>query len=132
MGLSRPERLAAFLAAFDDAPVDWGKNDCSAAPALWVRQETGAAVVLPAYASREEALALKLAHGLAALWGAALPGFEERIGMPQLGDVGVIPTRRYGDIGVIFGAHGAAFWRREQGGWFGIVPRASVKVWALG
>lgn len=136
--MSRADRLRAFLDELQGKPVEWGASDCSAAPARWVEREAGVCLGLPAYRSREEAHALiAAAGGLDRLWSDRLEaaGIFERIGEPELGDVAVIDTRRYGQIGGICAAGGILLIRKdagETGGWkpFGPVRRF-VKVWAV-
>lgn len=136
--MSRADRLRAFLDELQSKPVEWGVSDCSAAPARWVEHETGVCLGLPSYRSREEAHALIAAvGGLDRLWSEYLApaGLFERIGAPELGDVAVVDTRRYGQIGGICAAGGILLIRKdagETGGWkpFGPV-RQFVKVWAV-
>jgi len=125
-------RLDAFLRRFDGHEVEWGRDDCSAFCAAWAR-ENGYEVCLPAYASREEAHSLiDRAGGLAALWErcAVEAGVSERIGQPQLGDVGIIPTRRIGPVGVIFGGANLCCWRHGKGA-FWLAARSYLKAWAI-
>lgn len=128
---TRADRLTAFLERFEGKPVVWGLDDCSAAPALWLAEETGIRVKLPDYATKEAAYAqIAKVGGLVNLWSARLE-LPERIGFPHLGDVGVIDMRRTGPVGVIFGTSGVAFPRAEKGGWGMLVPRSYLKVWAI-
>lgn len=126
------ERLFAFLQQFDGKDVEWGRDDCSAICAAWAR-ECGHDVSIPSYSSREEAHGLiRDAGGLVALWDgiAASAGICERFDEPQLGDVGIIPTDRFGPVGVIFGEHGLCNWRHSQG-CFWLAPRVVLKTWAI-
>lgn len=126
------DKLAAFLASFDGEPVVWGKTDCTACPALWLRQN-GYDVRLPEYASRGEAHALiEDAGGLVPLWSRHLAGtgIGTRYGDPKLGDIAIIETRLLGDVGVIVGAGGLCCWRKE-GGFFWLAPRSYLQVWAV-
>lgn len=126
------DRLAAFLASFEDKPVEWGRDDCTACPALWLR-ENGFDVRLPEYRSRDEAHALiTAAGGLVPLWGQYLSGtgVGPRYGAPELGDIAIIETRLLGDVGVIVGAGGLCCWRKE-GGFFWLAPRTYLQIWAV-
>lgn len=126
------QRLMDFLSRHDGKPVQWGVDDCSACPHLWL-VENGIAPRLPAYSSRDGAHALVVsAGGLAALWDECLTGtgVSERIGVPMLGDIAVIDTRLLGQVGVIYGAGGVCCWRKE-GGFFWLTPRSYLKVWAV-
>lgn len=132
--MSRAARLQAFLERFDGAPAVWGKNDCSAAPALWWSEETGKKVELPAYSSRDEAHAIiERMGGLDAVWDdiAARAGAMERFGDPEVGDVAIIDTRKYGLIGGICGAGRILIIRKDNGHWHPFGPvRQFVKVYA--
>jgi hypothetical protein len=86
--------------------------------------------VLPLYRSKAEADALiAAAGGLAPLWDDALG----RLGIyttstPALGDVGIIPTRAFGPVGVVF-AHGAiGYWRADKGA-LALSPRKILRAW---
>lgn len=51
---------------------------------------------------------------------------------PALGDVGVVNTRRFGPVGVIFAQDGIALWRADNGtGLLRPRRRDIIKVWAL-
>lgn len=128
--MSRSDRLTAFLERFPREPV-WGEDECTAAPGQWVREE-GHVFTLPAYRNRAEAQAIIARHGsLAATWDALL-GLPHRIGEPELGDVAVIDTRRYGQIGGICALGRILIIRRDSGGWAWFGPvRAFVNVWAV-
>jgi len=126
------EKLLAFLEQFEGRPTVWGKDDCSASAAMWLR-ENGIDVRLPAYSSREEAHALiEQAGGLVHLWDDALSGTDvrERYDRPELGDIAIIDTRTFGQVGVICGSGGICWWRKNEGG-FWLAPRYFVKVWAI-
>ncbi|PLU83694.1 hypothetical protein BMJ22_02700, partial [Sinorhizobium medicae] len=71
------------------------------------------------------------AGSLERLWSDALAEFGLfETGRQQLGDVGVIETGRYGQVGGIF-LHGEYFaWRAETGVAF-LVPRIIVKAWSI-
>lgn len=135
MDLTRAQRLQAFLARLEGKPVVWGKDDCSATPALWVAEETGLRVDYPAYSTEAEALALKAnAGGLVPIWNDRLSriGIYERIGEPELGDVAVVETRLYGQLGGIVAQARILIIRKDNGGWHPFGPvRRFAKVWAL-
>lgn len=129
--MTRAERLRAFAERMDGQVVVWGESDCTAAPAQWLRGE-GHPIELPAYGSREEAQAIVTQYGsLADSWD-ALVGLPHRVGEPHVGDVAVIETRRYGQIGGICAAGNILLIRTDAGSWnwFGPV-RSFVQVWAL-
>ncbi|WP_166163094.1 DUF6950 family protein [Chelativorans oligotrophicus] len=126
------EKLLAFLEQFEGKPVTWGKDDCTASCARWAR-ESGIDVRLRPYSSQEEGHALiRTAGGLVNIWDEALAdaGVLERFGHPELGDVAIIDTRTFGQVGVICGSGGICWWRKNEGG-FWLTPRNFVKVWAI-
>jgi len=126
------DKLQAFLEGFSEKPVEWGRDDCSAVCALWAR-ENGFDIHLPHYTSQDEAHAIiDAAGGLMAVWDeVTLEGdLPERDGAPELGDVGIIDTRRFGPIGVIWGSGGTCCWRTNSG-FFWLAPRSHLKVWAI-
>lgn len=133
------EPLRAHIDAAQECESVWGVSDCSKWAAAWVEQiHPGRSIALPRWSSREDAYRLIDAAGsLERLWSEALAGFDlERdirlfeTGRPQLGDVGIIDTGRYGQVGGIF-LHGEYFaWRAEKGVAF-LVPRTIVKAWSI-
>lgn len=131
--MSRRDALMAFLERWKDRPVEWGVSDCSAWPALWVEEITGRKLALPAYDTREDAYRLMdEAGGLVALWRAALAdtGAMEfaAVEAVELGDVGVMDTRGFGPVGVIFAAPHLAYWKAETG-ILPIQPRHLLAAW---
>ena len=112
----------------------WGVSDCSMWAAGWVGQVCGRAVCLPQWASREEAHALiRDAGSLDALWCEALLSYRgvRETGVPDHGDVGIIHTGRFGQVGGIF-LHGGYFaWRVEPAGVLFLMPREIVRVWSI-
>ena len=115
------------------APV-WGRSDCSATPVRWARR-LGHDVRLPTYGSRDEGHAIVARHGsLVAAWDHFLAGtaIVERLGEPELGDVAVVDTRLYGQVGGILANARILAIRRDEGGfaWFGPV-RQFEKVWEI-
>lgn len=139
MNRDRIERLRAFLERYQGKPVTWGIDDCSACPALWVAEETGWKVDYPSYSSEAEGLALKARHGgLVPIWDERIgEHLVERFDDPQPGDVGIIDTRLWGQIGGIILAGGIIALRKEtpdklKGGWHPFGPvRRFEKVWAV-
>lgn len=128
--MTRAERLMAYARGFEGVEVAWGENDCSMFVARWVEQETGQALALPTYASRDEAHAMIAAAGsLAALWGgiAREAGIQET-GTPALGDAAVIETSRFGQVGVIYLENGVCWWRETKGVTL-FQPRHIVAAW---
>jgi hypothetical protein len=128
------EQLAAFLDELDGKGVVWGKTDCSATPHMWLAR-LGINAALPPYRSREEAHAIIERHGsLVATWDWCLrdTAVYERGDAPQLGDIAVIDTRLYRQIGGIVAAGNILIVRKDDGNfqWFGPVRRFA-KVWAV-
>ena len=127
--------LRAFIEAFDGKPVIYGKDDCAPFAGQWVERVTGRKLAIPFYDSREGGQELiRSAGGLVELCDSLMSaaGFGERYGDPELGDVGILRTNAFGDVGGIF-AHGGHFlWRHAEGVGI-IVPRARyiLKVWAI-
>lgn len=128
------EKLLGAYVRETTGPVTWGTSDCSTWPAQWVAEVTGRTIEWPLYASEAEAEALIAdAGGLVPLWRdvAVRSGLRERDvrEAPEPGDVGVIGTRRLGDVGVVFGLLAGVgegpwltYWRSEEG-----VRRMSVR-----
>lgn len=133
--MTRAETLQAFVASVEGKPVAWRTDDCCAWPAEWVRTLTGRSVALPFYDSEEGAHALvDSVGGLDVLWTRLLAPLEIYATPfePVLGDIGVVKTARYGDVGVIFAEDGIALWRASNGVAL-VRPRRStmVKVWRM-
>jgi hypothetical protein len=128
----RAARLQAHIEAVSGVPVAWGLSDCSAWAARWVAAESGRRLPLPAYAEEAEARALIAgAGGLTALWCgiAARAGLGETA-CPALGDVGVLQTGAYGEVGVIFAADGLCALRTPAGVTF-LRPRRILRAWTI-
>ncbi|MEI3850036.1 MULTISPECIES: DUF6950 family protein [unclassified Ensifer] len=124
--------LRAYIEAANDAPVEWGVSDCSSWSAGWVAKVTGEPVPMPPWHSADEAYALIAEAGsLDALWRDALAtrGLRET-GDPDVGDVGIIDTGRFGQVGGIFLAGEYFAWRAEKGTRF-LVPRRIVRSWSI-
>lgn len=112
--MTRAERLMAWCEAQAEMPAQWGVNDCTLFAARWAEAETGQHLNLPAYDSEAEARALiERAGGLAELWRAHVP-FDET-DAPIAGDVGIVQTRLFGEVGVIWTRPGIAAWRAVTG-----------------
>jgi hypothetical protein len=114
----RAERLRALADFLADREVQWGADDCSMLCAQWIADETGREIDWPAYDSREEAHALiDAAGGLVNVWEPCVRALalEVRFDLPEIGDVGIIATHTFGDVGVIFLHGGAAMWRADRG-----------------
>lgn len=128
------ERLSTYVDAAQKEPMVWGVSDCSMWAARWVEQACGYAIDLPHWSSREEAHALIHAAGsLDALWCRALLSCPEvyETGAPHPGDVGIIDTGRFGQVGGIF-LHGGYFaWRAEPSGVAFLMPRSIVRTWSI-
>ncbi|WLR92184.1 DUF6950 family protein [Shinella zoogloeoides] len=127
------EPLRAYLDAAGDAPMAWGISDCSRWAAGWVALVHGRPVDLPRWTSREEAHGLiREAGSLAALWADALFAFGlDEAGVPDAGDVGIIDTGRFGQVGGIFLSGGYFAWRAEPRGILILLPRSIVRVWSI-
>lgn len=126
--------LDDFLREIADEPVKWGWNDCSAVPYRWLL-ENGIVAELPEYGSRDEAHAIIDRHGsLAATWDWSFRNTElsERFGDALIGDIAVIDTRIYGQIGGIVAHGGILAIRKDDGNfhWFGPTKKF-IKVWAV-
>lgn len=83
----------------------------------WVEQEREIDLSLPRYRSESEARAMIARDGgLLAIWDrlARAAGIFET-GVPEMGDIGLIETARFGPVGVIFSGNGLALWRAVQG-----------------
>lgn len=132
---TRAERLQAFMQRYEATPTTWGADDCSASAAKWLEEETGIRVDFPVYATQDEGLAIKRgAGGLLPIWQERLDAVRvhERYGEPQLGDIGIIDTRLYGQIGFIALQASIIAVRRADAGWHFMGPiRKFVKVWAV-
>src|SRR5690606_8905615 len=117
----------------------WGVDDCTAAPAAWIRQETGLPIYPLRYVDRAGAMALIEKHGgLVNLWDRTLNpvGIFMTDADPAPGDVGVIEMRTIGDVGCIFAKNGIAMIRVEypdgSGGWKWMTPRRKFcHVWGM-
>lgn len=127
-------RLREHVHAAEGRPVTWGDDDCTMWAAHWFKRVHGVRLNLAVYSSREEAHALIAKAGsLVSLWSSALDGrLFERYGEPELGDVGVIESRLFGQVGGIFGDDGTFFWRSERGTAL-LRPRPTtiIKAWAI-
>ena len=68
--MSRAERLNAFVEAYQGKEIQWGADDCSMWPALWVQQETGLTLDLPKVEGMRACRQyLKDSGGIAYVWG---------------------------------------------------------------
>lgn len=129
--MTRAERLQAFVKAAENEPIVWGKTDCCSWPTQWVKEETGCALALPIYRSRDEAQALiKRAGSLLAIVDRLMAGAGfGKTDFPVLGDVGVVALSDR-DVGVIFAEGGFAVWRGDRGSAF-IKPRKVLAAWTI-
>jgi len=127
-------RALAYAEASINEPTVWGESDCTAWARRWVEQIHGKRMKLPKWCSKEQALAyIEKAGSLENLWSPAVEsyGLRVRYGEPQAGDVGIIKTHLFPQVGGIFLAHGLFAWRAEPHGARVIRPRPKtiVKVW---
>lgn len=130
--MSRADRLQSFVARYHEKPIEWGVDDCSMWPALWVQSELGVVLDTPDVSGRQEAFRhLKRSGGIDPVWDAILDkaGIQQGYGDPCLGDVGLIETRATGTIGAIFAINSAVV-RADVG--FSYLPlRAVLKFWTV-
>jgi Domain of unknown function (DUF6950) len=134
--MNRRKRLTEFSQRLDGEPFIYGENDCSMFPAQWVADITGKELNLPFYDNREAAMDLiTKAGGLVNVWSEILEpcGFQQRFDVPDYGDIGVVETRKFGDVGVIFLDFGIACWRTESGKVALFTPRMKtiLKMWRI-
>lgn len=134
--MTRAELLQEHVASVDGLSVTWGVDDCTAWAAAWVLKACGLEVPFSAnYGSRDEALTIiDGSGGLEGLWSVALAkvGIYSTPYPPELGDVAVVGTSRYGAVGTIFAHDGIALWRSDAG--VGILrPRRRdiLRAWSL-
>jgi hypothetical protein len=132
--LERQKRLRSHVASVDGVTCEWGRDDCTAWAAAWVKAERGIATPIPSYSGEEEGRAMMQREGgLLALWSKwlSLNGVGEAFA-PAYGDVALIDTSRFGPVGVILVHGGVAAWRASNGVSF-IRPRDChvLKVWAV-
>lgn len=126
------EALAAHIEAVEGVPVEWGATDCTMWPARWWARCGRTIKPLPVYSSEAEAREhIERAGSLEALWSWALECVPERYGDPAFGDVGIIASHRFGQVGGIFGDDGTFFWRASKGVAL-LRPRAKtiIRIWA--
>ena len=134
-GADLEAELRAFVECYDGKPVVYGKDDCAPFAGLWVERATGRTLAIPHYDSREGGQELiRAAGGLVELCDGMMAdaGFGERYGEPELGDVGILRTNAFGDVGGVFARAGIFLWRHAEG--VGVIaPRARyiLKVWAI-
>ena len=121
--------LDEYIQEYEDKPCIWGEDDCTAWAAHWVERNHGVNLTLPKYSSRQEANELiHNAGSLISLWQDALCGILRMKGEPEHGDVGIIETQSFGQVGVIFTHGGYAAWRSLNSVSF-ITPRDIKGVW---
>lgn len=124
------DKLLGYVTAVQGVEVTWGKDDCTSFAAGWVELATGVKLERTPFTSREEAHKLIAQRGsLLTIWAAALADFPETW-EPSIGDVGVIETHKYGQVGCIFSSDGIALWRTDRGVSI-IRPRGFVKAWSI-
>lgn len=112
--MSRQDRLREYCDATKDVSAIWGVDDCTQWAANWVEKETGVIIPRIKYSSKIEALQLiKDAGSLYDIWDNALPFFQTS--NPNSGDVCIVKTLRFGDIGAIWTRFGMVAWRAEKG-----------------
>lgn len=134
-GADLEAELRAFVEEFDGRPVVYGTDDCAPFAALWVARATDRRLAVPFYDSREGGqILIRAAGGLLELCDALMTdaGFGERYGEPEFGDVGILRTNAFGEVGGIFAHAGHFLWRHAEG--VGILvprPRYILKVWAI-
>lgn len=126
--------LQEYVAASQSTPVIWGVSDCTAFAAGWVEKATGISIPrLATYSSKQEAHAIiERMGGLDNIWSEALGkvGVCERYSSPQVGDVAILETMRFGCVGVIVAQDQIAILRTDTGTIF-LRPRQFMKIWAI-
>lgn len=128
----RASRLQAHIDAVTNVPIEWGRSDCSPWAGAWVEGEIGRSLGLPAYSTEQEGKdRIAAAGGLDRLWAAiaSRAGLWET-GAPALGDVGVIETKKFGDVGVIFALDGICAMRTTRSVMF-LRPRHIIRAWRV-
>lgn len=114
---TRVERLQVYIDAVKDTACEWGRDDCSMFAGRWIEREREIDLSLPRYRGEAEARAMIAREGgIVTIWDriARESGILET-SMPELGDVGLIETARFGPVGVIFTQDGMALWRAMRG-----------------
>lgn len=125
----RGERLRALAEDLKGKPCEWGIDDCSMLPARWVSEATGKTFDWPDYSSKEEAVEqIEAWGGLINIWNhvAAHLGLRVRVGVPEIGDVGIIQTVQ-GPVGGIFLPGQVILRRAEMGVRVHHVPSSTVR-----
>ena len=112
--MTRAQLLETYINEHAGRPASWGKSDCSMFVANWIERATGRRVPTPDYTGEEAGRAIIAAHpgGFQGVWRdiARAASIHETYS-PELGDVAIIDTSRYGPIGAIWGGSGYAYWR---------------------
>lgn len=127
------DRLRSHFQSVDGVLVEWGISDCTAWTRSWICK-CGHNLAPLTYRSQSEARRLIVGAGsLAALWDEWLApaGIFQTI-FPQAGDVGIIETASFGQVGGIWIDGGGLLWRAENGATL-LYPRAKsiVKSWGI-
>lgn len=125
----RGDRLRAIAEDLKGRPCEWGVDDCSMLPARWVAEETGKTFDWPDYSSKEEAVEqIEAWGGLINIWDhvAAQLGLKMRVGVPEIGDVGVVQTVQ-GPVGGIWLPGQVIMRRAEMGVRIHGVPNFTVR-----
>lgn len=131
----RRKKLRELAESLNGVECKYGVNDCSMFPAQWISDISGKELDIPFYDSRAAGNKLiNEAGGLVNIWAGilGLAGFTERFDQPEFGDIGIMETRAFGEVGIIFCDCGLALWRSENGTAI-ISPRQKtiLKVWAI-
>ena len=128
----KEQLLSDFIEGAKGTPAKWGESDCTMWAAQWVELSTGIKVPTSFYNSRTQAYELIKARGsLLSIWDEALASvgiFQTE--SPELGDVAVCKTGKYGDVGLVFAHGGIAYWRAESGV-LALAPRKIIKAWKV-
>lgn len=125
----RGERLRAIAEELKGKPCAWGEDDCSMLPARWVSEITGKTFDWPDYSTKEEAVEqIEAWGGLENIWNhvAAQLGLKMRVGVPEIGDVGIIQSVQ-GPVGGIFLPGQVIMRRAEMGVRIHHVPNHTVR-----
>jgi hypothetical protein len=135
----RGERLRAYVNAADGKPATY--DECSIWPAQWVVNERGAEFDWPDYSSEAEMRAMiEREGGLVKVWErvAGRAGLQDipETESPPLGSIGVVLTRKFGQIGCIFADGQIGCFRtggEDTGGvrMIGLRRHTILKAWAV-
>lgn len=109
------KKLEDFINSYNEKPIVWGVDDCTAWAGKWAEIATGNRIQLPSYGNREGAhKIIDEAGGLVELVSQYL-GFPQTFGDPDMGDIAVVETGNHGLVTVLMLKNNVAAWRAEKG-----------------